>query len=86
MGLGELDFDDVVAMKIHGITGEYLQSMEEAGFPLESFDDAVAFRIHGITVAYIEELREAGFEDLDVEEILKIKIFGLDEIIRKRIR
>jgi hypothetical protein len=59
--------------------------MSDAGFSLESFDDALAFRIHGITVEYLQELKEAGFEDLDVEEVIKIKIFGLDEIIRKRL-
>ena len=32
----------------------------------------------------MKELRDAGFEDLDADEVLKIRIHGLDRIIRKR--
>lgn len=63
-----------------------MRAIGEAGFDLSAMDNALAFRIHGITVEYLQGLLNAGFEDLDADEVLKIKIHGLDELMLKRRR
>ena len=58
---------------------------ERTSFRID-FDDALAFRIHGVTADFVREMYEAGFEDLDSEDLLRIRIHGLDDILRKRRR
>jgi hypothetical protein len=82
--LGPVEVDDVMAAKIHGVSGEYLRAMEELDAMPDDLDQAVAFRIHGVTPELIRELREEGFDDLTNRELIKVRIFGFDRLLRRR--
>ena len=76
--------DNLLAMRIHGVTAEWLNRMEEVGMRPPTIDRAVAFRIHGVDPEFVTELRELGYDDLDGDDLLRIRIHGLDRILRSR--
>jgi hypothetical protein len=39
-----------------------------------------------VTADWLRELRDAGFEDLEADEVLRMRIHGFDDILRKRRR
>lgn len=74
-GYKNLKVDDLVAMKIHGVTGKFIREMRELGFNLD-VDDLVSFRIHGVTPEYIREMRKT-FGNLDADDLVGMKIHGV---------
>lgn len=41
-------------------------------------------KIHGVDGDFVRKLEELGFEDLTAEDLLTIRIHGMDRILRKR--
>ena len=74
-GFRGLSVDELVAMKIHGVTPEFIGEMKARGFKL-SPDELVAMKIHGVDAAYIEAWKQAGLRDLDVDQLQALKIHG----------
>jgi beta-lactamase regulating signal transducer with metallopeptidase domain len=80
-GIGEITIDELVAMKIQGVTPDYVRELHEQGLHPDA-DTLVALRVQGVTPAYIHELRELGFNP-DADEIIALKVQGVNaEYIR----
>jgi hypothetical protein len=47
MGYRDLSADDLVALSIHGVTADYVQSLQRAGMPRMSADQLVRLRLAG---------------------------------------
>ncbi|HLW84708.1 MAG TPA: M56 family metallopeptidase [Candidatus Sulfotelmatobacter sp.] len=75
-GIGELTIDELIAMKIQGVTPDYVRELHEQGLHPDA-DTIIAFRVQGITAAYIHELRGLGF-DPDPDEIIAFKVQHVD--------
>jgi beta-lactamase regulating signal transducer with metallopeptidase domain/predicted flap endonuclease-1-like 5' DNA nuclease len=71
-GIGDLTIDELVAMKIQGVTPEYVRELHEQGLHPDA-DTLVAFRVQNVTAAYIQELRGLGFNP-DPDEIIAFKV------------
>ena len=69
--------DDIVGLKIHGVTEDYVQELQKMGFTNLSLDDIMGAKIHGISAAYAQDLRNAGFTNLSMDEIVTAKIHGV---------
>jgi beta-lactamase regulating signal transducer with metallopeptidase domain/predicted flap endonuclease-1-like 5' DNA nuclease len=75
-GIGELNIDELVAMKIQGVTPDYVRELHEQGLHPDA-DTLVALRVQGVTPAYIQELRGLGFNP-DADEIIALKVQGVN--------
>lgn len=75
-GYTNLKADDVIAMKIHGITGTFIRELREARFTDLSVNSLVAFGTHGITAEYIREMKKA-FGNLDANDLVAMRIHGV---------
>jgi beta-lactamase regulating signal transducer with metallopeptidase domain len=75
-GIGDPTIDELVAMKIQGVTPDYVRELHEQGLHPDA-DTLIAFRVQGITAAYIHELRESGFNP-DADEIVALKVQGVN--------
>jgi beta-lactamase regulating signal transducer with metallopeptidase domain len=75
-GLGDLTVDQLIAMKIQGITPEYVRGLQEQGLHPDA-DSLLAMRIQGVTPEYIRDLRALGLNP-DADQIVAMKIQGVD--------
>jgi beta-lactamase regulating signal transducer with metallopeptidase domain len=71
-GMGDLTIDELVAMKIQGVTPEYVRELHDQGLHPDA-DTLVAFRVQNVTAAYIQELRGLGFNP-GADEIIAFKV------------
>jgi hypothetical protein len=47
MGLKDIDFDDLVSAKIHGVTPNYIKECEAKGYKLPYLGDYIDLKIRG---------------------------------------
>jgi beta-lactamase regulating signal transducer with metallopeptidase domain len=74
-GLTNLDIDQIIALKIQGVTAEYVRSLVAAGVKPDA-DEIVAMKIQGITSDYLKGLTDAGVK-VAIDEALAMKIQGI---------
>jgi beta-lactamase regulating signal transducer with metallopeptidase domain len=76
-GYRNLTVDQLISLKIHSVSGEYIRQMREAGFQLTA-DQLVSFRIHGVTSEFVRQLQQAGFQNPRPDDVINLKIHGAD--------
>jgi len=75
-GLKDLTVDQIISMKIHGVTPEYIRELRAAGVEAGA-SDLVALKIHEVTPEYVRGLAAAGLANLHVHDYLAAKIQGV---------
>ncbi|HEY2465308.1 MAG TPA: M56 family metallopeptidase [Steroidobacteraceae bacterium] len=75
-GLKDLTVDEIIALKIHGVTPDYIRELRAAGLDA-SGPELVSLKIHEITPEYVRGLAAAGLTDLHVRDYLAAKIQGI---------
>jgi beta-lactamase regulating signal transducer with metallopeptidase domain len=75
-GLDNLTVDQLVALKIQGVSPQYVRGMKENGIQPE-VELLIAMRIQGVSPEYVLELRSLGL-DASADEIIALKIQGVD--------
>jgi beta-lactamase regulating signal transducer with metallopeptidase domain len=75
-GLDNLTVDQLIAMKIQGVTPEYVRDLHEQGLHLNA-DELVSMRIQGATPEYVHDLRSLGLNP-DADQIVAMKIQRVD--------
>jgi len=83
-GLDDLSIDELVSMKIQGVTPEYVHAIHELGLHPTS-GELVGLRIQGVTSAYIQELRGMGFTP-NIGEIIGMKVHNITPEYVKSLR
>ena len=75
-GLGDLSVDELIAMKIQGVTAEYVRSLTAEGLKVDA-DNVIAMKVQGVTPGYIREMRANTDVKVDVDEIIGMKVQGV---------
>lgn len=60
-GFDNLSADEVIAMKIQGVTPEYIHEIHALGLH-PSVDELIGMRVQGLTPQYIRDMRAAGID------------------------
>jgi hypothetical protein len=76
LGFRNIDADNLVATRIHGVTPDYIRQMRAAGWNL-SLDELVASRIHGATPEFAAEMKKLGYGDVSHERLVEFRIHGV---------
>src|SRR5882672_342914 len=76
VGLGQIDVDELIALKIQGVTPEYVRGIQEQGVH-PAVDELIAMKVQGVTPEYIREVRAAGMT-VSEEEIIGMKVQGVN--------
>lgn len=76
---GSPSIDDLIDMKIHGVTTAYIAELEAADprFKNASYDQIVAFRIHGVDADFVGRLYAMGYRDASFSDIEDAAIHGV---------
>ena len=77
VGLSGVDADELIAMKIQGVTAEYIRGIQAEGLHPD-VDDVIAMKVQGVTPEYIHGLRATGIT-VPVDEVIAMKVQGVDE-------
>src|SRR3989454_2916112 len=74
-GFKNLTADELIAMKIQGVTPAYIKEIHDLGMK-PSADEFVGMRVQGITPEYIREMRTIA-PNLSVDELIGMKVQGV---------
>jgi beta-lactamase regulating signal transducer with metallopeptidase domain len=75
-GLTDLTVDEIIALKIQGVTPEFVRQIKAAGLDASN-SEFVSLRIHDVTPEYVRALAAAGLANLRVRDYLAAKIQGV---------
>jgi hypothetical protein len=74
--LKHLTVDEIIALKIHGVTPEYIRQMRAAGLEANS-RELVSLKIQEVTPEFVEKIRIRGIKDLTIHQIISLKLSGI---------
>jgi beta-lactamase regulating signal transducer with metallopeptidase domain len=74
-GFKNLTADELIAMKVQGITPAYIKEIHDLGMK-PTVDELVGMRVQGITPDYIREMRSIA-PHLGVDELMGMKVQGI---------
>lgn len=74
-GFDHLTADELIALKIQGVTPDYVRQMHELGLK-PSIDELVGLKVQGVTPEYIRDMRAAGFK-VDIDQLIGMKVQGI---------
>lgn len=81
-GLPNLTVDQLIALKIQGVTADYVRRMRDAGLN-PTVDKLIAMKVQGISPEYVREMRAAGVNP-SLDQLIALKIQGVSpEYVRK---
>ncbi len=75
-GLGDLSVDQLISLKIQGVTPEYVKQMHDAGLHPDA-DELIGMKVQGITPDYVREMRSATGQALDIDSLIGLKVQGV---------
>jgi len=84
VGLENLDVDDLVALKVQGVTPEYIKGMRATGLNPD-VEQIVSMKVQDVTPEYVAQIRTMGFKP-DEESIVAMKVHGITPEYVKEMR
>jgi hypothetical protein len=76
-GITVTNCDKLVAFRIHGVNPKMVRFLHNAGYRPDE-DQLIAMRIHGVTPEYISGLKSRGMQNLSIEQLVSLRIQGID--------
>ena len=76
VGLTNLTVDELVSLKVQGITTDYVKSLVDLGLKLDA-NELIGIKVQGITSEYVKEIRVATGQSLGVDELIGLKVQGV---------
>jgi beta-lactamase regulating signal transducer with metallopeptidase domain len=74
-GLQNLTVDEIVALKVQGVTAEYVHTMLALELKVDA-DELVAMKVQGITADYVKGVRALGLQ-ADADGMVAMKVQGI---------
>lgn len=71
-GYDNLDVDELIAMKVHEVTPDYIKAIRDSGFTPDA-EQVIGMKVQGVTPEYIKSVRSMGFKP-DADEIIAMKV------------
>jgi beta-lactamase regulating signal transducer with metallopeptidase domain len=74
---GKLTVDELISLRIHGVTAEYIETMRRVFGESLSLKEVVSLRIQGVSPQYVEDMRALFGKDLTSRETIGLKTMGV---------
>jgi beta-lactamase regulating signal transducer with metallopeptidase domain len=75
-GLTNLTVDEIINLKIQGITADYIKSVRDMNIKVD-VDTLVGMKVQGVTAEYIKDMRSSTGQSLDADELIGLKVQGV---------
>jgi beta-lactamase regulating signal transducer with metallopeptidase domain len=82
--VGEVDVDDLIALKNQGVTAKYISQLRSRGLNA-SVDQIIAMKTHDITPNYVKQVRDMGF-DASIDDLIAFKVHDVSAEFVQQIR
>ncbi len=79
-GLTDLTVDELISLKVQGITADYIKSMKEYIKSKDGkldVDELIGMKVQGITGDYVNQMKAATGHNLDADELIGMKVQGV---------
>jgi beta-lactamase regulating signal transducer with metallopeptidase domain len=74
-GFKNLDVDEIIAMKVQGVTPEYIKAMHDLGLQ-PTPEEVVGMRVQGVTPEYVRDMRTVA-QNLSIDDLIGMKVQGV---------
>src|SRR5467141_3227379 len=74
-GFKSLDVDEIIAMKVQGVTPEYIKAMHDLGLQ-PTPEEVVGMRVQGVTPEYVRDMRTVA-QNLSIDDLIGMKVQGV---------
>jgi beta-lactamase regulating signal transducer with metallopeptidase domain len=85
LGYGKADPDDILSLKIHGVTANDIAEMNRI-FGNRPLDEHASLKIHGVTPQEVKRLSTLGLGELTPDDAVSMKIHGVDAAYVEKLR
>jgi beta-lactamase regulating signal transducer with metallopeptidase domain len=75
-GLTNLSVDQLIGLKVQGVTGDYVKEMKDLGLKID-VDSLIGMKMQGITPDYVKGMRDATSQSLDSDALIGMKVQGV---------
>lgn len=75
-GLSNLSVDELIGLKVQGVTADYVKSMKDLGMKID-VNDLIGMKVQGITPEYVKEMRATIGESLGTDALIGLKVQGV---------
>jgi beta-lactamase regulating signal transducer with metallopeptidase domain len=83
-GLDNLTVDELIALKITGVTPEYAKEIHQLGLKADA-DELIGMKIQDVTPEYVRTMRAATGQQLTTDDLIAMKIQGVTPEYLKQI-
>ena len=84
-GYRGLPLDQVVRVRDHGITPDYISGMRQLGYTL-TIEDLVRARDHGVDTQYVRDMAALGFGSTPIERLIAARDHGVTPAYAKELK
>src|SRR5713226_6910605 len=74
-GIKITDVDELIALKIQGVTPEYIKGMHDLGLQ-PNVDELIGMKVQGITPEYVREMRKFD-SNASIDDLIGMKVQGI---------
>jgi beta-lactamase regulating signal transducer with metallopeptidase domain len=79
-GLTDLTVDELISLKVQGVTADYIKSMKEYIKSKDGkldVDELIGMKVQGITGDYVNQMKAATGQNIDADELMGLKVQGV---------
>jgi beta-lactamase regulating signal transducer with metallopeptidase domain len=79
-GLTDLTVDELISLKVQGVTADYIKSMKEYIKSKDGkldVDELIGMKVQGITGDYVNQMKAATGQNLGADELIGMKVQGV---------
>ena len=76
-GFRNLTVEELIDLKIHGVTPEFAIAVKQAGFAKVTAAELIELRIHGVDPDFIRAFKVTGDSNLSIADLVSLRIHGV---------
>jgi hypothetical protein len=76
-GYTDISVDEIIALKEHGVSPQYMLSITGAGIGRPSPQELIQLHERGVDARHVEQARDLGLASLSVDRLIQLKDSGI---------